>query len=424
MKLIVAEPGHFHAALLQKEMYPELDRRVSVYATLGPDAIEYLNRIARFNSRAENPTTWELDLHLSPHPIEELARQGGAPEGLRDVVVFAGRNRGKIDGILRALEAGFHVLADKPWIIEPGDLPKLERALALAEERGLVAYDIMTERYEVTSELQREFASDPEVFGAIEPGGEAEPAISLFSAHHIMKIVAGVPLRRPSWFFDIEIQGEGLSDVGTHLVDLAQWTAFPDQSITSTDVRILNGRRWPLPMTAAQLEAVTGEKHFPKGLDYFCNNAVDYTLRGIHVRVEAIWNWEAPKGTGDVYTAVFRGSRARLDLRQGEPENFRPELYIVPASGDLRESVFAAARRRIALAQSRWPGLDAVVTNGELRLAIPESFRVGHEAHFAQVARRFFEYVRAPGSMPAWERACMVAKYSVSTGGVAAGRSK
>jgi predicted dehydrogenase len=421
MKLIVADPGHFHAALLQKEMYPELDRRASVYAPLGPDAIEYLNRIARFNSRGENPTCWELDIHLSPQPIEELARRG---RDAGDVVVFAGRNRGKIDGILRALEAGFHVLADKPWIIEPRDLPKLERALTLAEERGLVAYDIMTERYEVTSELQREFASDAEVFGELERGGEGNPAITLFSAHHIMKNVAGVPLRRPSWFFDVETQGEGLSDVGVHLVDLAQWTAFPDQSIVSTDIRILNGRRWPLRMSAAQLDAVTGEKSFPEGLDYFCNNTVDYTLRGAHVRVEAIWNWEAPPGTGDIYTALFRGSRAHLDLRQGEAENFRPELYIVPARGELRESVFAASRRLISRAQSRWPGLDAVETSGELRLAIPEPLRVGHEAHFAQVARRFFEYVRAPGSMPAWERPCMAAKYSVSTGGVEAGRSK
>ena len=49
--------------------------------------------------------------------------------------------------------------------------------------------------------------------------------------------------------------------------------------------------------------------------------------------------------------------------------------------------MFAAARRRIAQAQARWPGLDAVETGGELRLAIPEEFRVGHEAHFAQVAQ-------------------------------------
>ncbi len=419
MKLIVAEPGHFHAALLQKEMYPGLDTRVNVYAQMGADVIEYLHRITRFNARTENPTNWELDVHLSAKPMDEMVcgRAG-------DIVVFAGRNRGKIDRILQAIEAGFHVLADKPWIIESRDLPKLERALALAAERSLAAYDIMTERYEVTSELQREFVSDASVFGDLEAGSESDPAVSLFSAHHIMKTVAGVPLRRPAWFFDVEIQGEGVSDVGVHLVDLAQWTAFPDQAIDAAhDVRVLRGRRWPIELTAAQLHSVTGEPCFPQGLKYYCNNQVDYTLRGAHVRIEAVWLWEAALGAGDIYTAVFRGSKSSLDLRQGAAENHRPELYIVPASPAWRKEVFDAARRSIAQSQARWPGLDAVESNGALRLVIPEKFRVGHEAHFAQVANRFFEYVRTPGGLPLWERPCMIAKYLVSTQGVDAGRS-
>ena len=419
MKLIVAEPGHFHAALLQKEMYPGLDSRVSVYAHMGSDVVEYLQRIARFNARAENPTNWELDVHLSAQPMDEMVRGRAG-----DIVVFAGRNRGKIDRILRALEAGFHVLADKPWIIESRDLPKVERALALAAERRLVACDVMTERYEVTSELQRAFASDAAVFGDLEAGNDSNPAISLFSAHHIMKTVAGVPLRRPAWFFDVEIQGEGLSDVGVHLVDLAQWTAFPDQAIDpARDVRILRGRRWPIELTAAQLQAVTGEPCFPQGLKYHCNNQVDYTLRGSHVRIETVWLWEAAPGSGDIYTAVFRGSKANLGLRQGAAENHRPELYIVSASPAWRKEVFDAALHRIAESQARWPGLDAVEADGELRLIIPEQFRVGHEAHFAQVANRFFEYVRDPGALPFWERPCMMAKYLVSTQGVDAGRS-
>lgn len=417
MKLIVAEPGHFHATLLQKEMYPGLDPRVSVYAPLGAEVIEYLARVSRFNARAENPTHWELDVRLSEHPMDELVRDRAG-----DIVIFAGRNRGKIDRILRALEAGFHVLADKPWIVESSDLPKLERALQVADERGLVAYDIMTERYEVTSELHREFVNDPEVFGELETGSASRPAISLFSAHNIMKTVAGVPLRRPAWFFDTTVQGEGLSDVGTHLVDLAQWTAFPDQPIDAAkDVRVLGGRRWPIVLTTGQLEAVTGEVRAAGSLDYYCNNSVDYTLRGIHVSIEAVWDWEAPKGAGDVYTAVFRGSKAIAAIRQGAAENHRPELYIVPAAEAWRAEVFAAVRRRIAQLQARWPGLAAVGIDDELRLEVPDRFRVGHEAHFAQVANRFFEYVREPRSMPAWERPGMIAKYLVSTQGVDAG---
>jgi hypothetical protein len=34
VSLIVADPGHFHAALVQKEMYPSLSPEVHVYAPL------------------------------------------------------------------------------------------------------------------------------------------------------------------------------------------------------------------------------------------------------------------------------------------------------------------------------------------------------------------------------------------------------
>lgn len=420
MKLIVADPGHFHAALIQKEMHPDVDRRVSVYAPLGADALEYLARIARFNARPEQPTKWELDVHFSGRYMDELV---GDRAG--DIVVFAGRNRGKIVHIVQAIEAGFHVLADKPWIIDSADLPLLERALASAAERGTVAYDIMTERYEVTSQLQRELAADPDVFGKLETGSPEQPAISLYSAHHIMKLVAGAALRRPTWFFNTDVQGEGLADVGPHLADLAQWTAFPDQAIDAeTEIRILSGSRWPLRLTPEQLETVTRMPGAPGALDFDCNNAVLYTLRGAHVRLETVWKWEAePAGTGDVYTAKFHGSKSTLDLRQGEAEKFRPELYVVPAAGAEREDVFSAVRKHVAVLQTRWPGLDVTAAGGELRLAIPETFRVGHEAHFGEVANQFFEYVRNPRSLPAWERPSMLAKYSVTTRGVDAGRA-
>ncbi len=58
-----------------------------------------------------------------------------------------------------------------------------------------------------------------------------------------MKVVAGLPLRRPAWFFDVTEYGDGLADVGTHVVDLVQWTAFPHELIDyKKDIRILNKR--------------------------------------------------------------------------------------------------------------------------------------------------------------------------------------
>jgi predicted dehydrogenase len=417
MRLIVADPGHFHAALLQKDMYPSLDGRVAVYAPLGHDVLDYLARIALFNSRPENPTHWDLDVHLSAHPMAELLRDRPG-----DIVVFSGKNRGKIDRIVSALEAGLHVLADKPWVITSSDMPKLEIALALAEQKHVVAYDIMTERYEVTSELQREFVNDTAVFGTLEQGSASEPAVQARSEHNLMKLVAGVPLRRPPWFFDIAAYGEGLADVGTHVVDLVQWTGFPDQAIDyQTEIDVIAGRRWPLTLSQEQFAQVTGEKRDGL-LDYYCNNSVHYTLRGVHVKLEIVWQWQAEPGAGDVYEAAFRGSRALAEIRQGDAEKHIPELYIVPKPG-MRDEIFAATQNRIAALRSRWPGLGAVETGDALRIAIPEKFRLGHEAHFGQVATRFLDYVKSPQSMPAWERPNMLAKYFVSTKGVDLGVS-
>jgi hypothetical protein len=56
--------------------------------------------------------------------------------------------------------------------------------------------------------------------------------------------------------------------------------------------------------------------------------------------------------------------------------------------------------------------------NEGFRLVIPERLRVGHEAHFAQVTRQFFRYLKNPKAMPSWEKPGMLAKYYVTTRGV------
>ena len=147
-----------------------------------------------------------------------------------------------------SVDLGLNVLADKPWIIEAADLPALEETLADAQREHVVAYDIMTERYEITSVLQRELVNDPGTFGAVLEGTESEPAVYMESVHHILKLVDGVPNLRPGWFFSTHIQGEALADVGTHLVDLVQWTLFPEQAIDYRgEIRMLSASRWPTP---------------------------------------------------------------------------------------------------------------------------------------------------------------------------------
>ncbi len=405
VRLITVDPGHFHASLVQKEMYPGVSKTVSIYAPLGFDLTEHLNRIARFNLRAENPTAWELEVHTGPDYMERMLREKPG-----NVVVLSGRNRVKMDRILASVKAGLNVFSDKPWVIAAANLPKLEDALNTAEQKGLVAYDLMTERYEPTSALQKELVNDPDIFGEIEKGDEQNPGVYMESVHHIMKIVSGVPNLRPAWFFDVLEQGEGLTDVGTHLVDLTNWTLFPKQILDyRKDVRMLTAKRWPTTMTKAEYQRVTGEALKTDSLDYFCNNQVSYTVRGVHVKFDVLWRYEAPAGGLDTHYAVYRGTKSRIEVRQGAEH----ELWVIPKS-----PVIVALRKRVATLLTDYPGIAVSEQGEKIRVTIPASLRTGHESHFAQVATRFFSYLKNPKSMPAWEKANMLAKYYITTQGV------
>jgi predicted dehydrogenase len=426
VRLVTLDPGHFHAALVQKEMYPGVAPTVHVYAPPGPDLQAHLDRIAGFNSRADRPTAWQLEVHVGPDPLRQmLAEKKG------NVVVLSGRNRGKIDRIVAAVEAGFHVLADKPWVIDANDLPKLKTALDTADAHGLVAYDIMTERYEITSLLQRELINSPEVFGSALPGTLAEPGVYMESVHFLLKTVAGKPLRRPPWFFDVEQQGEGLSDVGTHLVDLVAWMLLPGVPVGDDDVRLLAAKRWPTLLGLDDFRRATGEDAFPDylrpqlesdRLPYFCNTQVLYALRDIHVKFDVLWDREAQVG-GDTHFAVFRGTRSRIEVRQRQPENFRPELFVIPNRAADRTVVLAALRVKVTALQSRYPGIAVEERGDEFHITIPDDYRVGHEAHFGEVTRQFLAYLPNPSDLPAWEKPNMLAKYLVTTKGVKLARA-
>ena len=418
-QLITLDPAHFHAALVQKQMLPGMARRVSIYAPLGPDLLAHLKLIEQFNHRPDNPTRWELDIHCSPRPLEEMvaARPG-------NVVVLAGRNRLKIGKIQASLEAGLNVLSDKPWIIRGEDFTALEAALSLAGQKGLVACDMMTERHEITTILQRELVNDPDVFGALVPPDPDSPGVVMESTHHILKSVAGVPNPRPVFFFDITEQGEGLTDVGAHLVDLVQWTFFPGQALDYRhDINVEGGRRWPTTISAEQFRQITGAAPFPPELapyvhgdrfDYYCNNEVDYQIRAARVRLRVLWNWESPAGV-DFHHAIYRGTQASIEVRQREQENYRPELFVIPNGRERHAALARALRSRIERLQGSYPGIGWQTAGEELHITIPDRYRVGHEAHFAQVVEEFLKYLKSPQSMPAWERPNMLAKYFTTT---------
>lgn len=425
--LLTLDPGHFHAALFQRDMLPGIAEESWIYAPLGPDLAAHLNRVAAFNRRADHPTHWRLRVYSGPDYLERMLR-----ERRGQLVVMSGRNRGKIGRIRACLEAGLHVLADKPWIIEASDFPQLAAALDTAAARQLVAYDAMTQRFEITFLLQRALVNDPEVFGAALAGTPAEPAVRAESRHYLLKEVAGLPNVRPAWFFDTSEQGEGLSDVGTHLADLVPWILFPGQPIQyEPEIRVLSAKRWPTILTAAEFQRVTGEPEFPASLqrhvqggrlNYDCNNAVTYTVRGVHVRLETTWDFAARAGEQDTERLVFCGRRARIEMRQGPEQGYRREVYVTPQAGADRAGLAAALAACIARLQRDWPGVSVEEHAGQFRIHVPDRFRMSHEGHFAAVAQRFLDYARQPSTLPAWEKANLLATYYVTTHGVALAR--
>jgi len=422
IRLMTLDPGHFHAALVQKSMYAGVSPRVHVFGPLGPDLIAHLNRISAYNTRAENPTAWQIEVHASSDYFERMLQTRPG-----NVVIISGRNRGKIDRILQLVRSGLNVLADKPWILRTEDLPSLDAALATADTRRLAAYDIMTERFEITSVLQRELVNERSVFGEPAAGTREDPGVYMESVHHLMKMVSGAPNIRPAWFFDTAEQGEGLNDIGTHLVDLVQWTLFPNQGIDyRRDVTVLSAQRWPTDIPEAEFRRVTGEPAFPSALsanvqagrlEYYCNTFVTYRLRDVNVALNVVWDWEAPEGGGDTHYARYRGALSTIEVRQTRADGYRPELYVIPADPAGAVAVRAALETKVSSLQGTYPGISVDERGGLFHVAIPDTFRVGHEAHFAQVMSHYLDYLHGRDTIPAWERANMLAKYYVTTTG-------
>jgi predicted dehydrogenase len=420
VRLITLDPGHFHASLVQKVMYPGVSPVVHVYSASGPDLDAHLKRIEDFNTRPSEPTHWHEQVYSGRDFLEIMLREKAG-----NVVVIAGNNTRKTHYIARSVAAGLNVLADKPMAITPADFELLRKAFVEAAKNKVLLYDIMTERFEITSVLQRELARDQQFFGRVEKGTEKHPAVVMDSVHHFFKEVAGKPLIRPGWFMDVRQEGEAIPDVGTHLIDHVQEECFPDQALDwRKDIKVNSARRWATRVSREQFKRATGLNEYPDflkadaradgGLDLFANGEVHYTLRGIHVAVIARWNFEAPPGGKDALYSLLRGTKADLTIKQGVEEKYQPTLYVANRSGTPASQFEKRLRKAIEKLSVRYPGLDLKSSGENWTVVVPEKYEVGHESHFGQVTEHFLEYLRA-GTLPAWEVPNMLAKYYTST---------
>ena len=419
-RLMTVNPGHFHAALVQKNPIDRLDENVNIYAPEGPDLELHMGRIESFNTRADNPTNWQTEIYTGPDYLERMIEERPG-----NVMVTAGNNRLKTSYIHRTVDNRIHVLSDKPMAIDTEGWKLLAEAFDVAEQNNVLLYDIMTERREVTSRVLRTLMHDRDLFGEMVEGTVDQPAIEKESIHHLFKYVAGSPLRRPPWYFDVQQQGEGIVDVTVHLVDLSMWIAFPEQIVRhEDDVTLLDASRWPTMVTREQFERITGEPRFPEYLTdqlddqgvlpLYCNGQIDYLLNGHHVQVRVQWDYQAPPGGDDSHFTMIRGTRANLVVRQGEEQDFHATVYVEPAEGMTMQDLEPALATALDRMQEQYPGAGYEQSQNGWKLQIPDEFHYGHEAHFGMVAESFFDYLDQ-GRLPDWEVPNMISKYYITT---------
>jgi predicted dehydrogenase len=417
VKIMTVDPGHFHAALVQKIMYDQIVPDVNVFAPAGPDVKQHIDRINSYNIRAVDPTKWNEIVYTGSDFFEKMLKDRPG-----NVVMLSGNNMKKAEYISKSIDAGLNVFADKPMIISFDDFPKLENAFRVAAEKGVLLYDIMTERFEVTTIMQKLLSQNEALFGKLQQGSEKEPAVTKESVHHFSKIVSGTPLLRPAWFFDVAQQGEGIVDVTTHLVDLVQWECFPGQILHKDDINMVAARRWPTLISKDEFKGVTGFDDFPGfltkdikdgKLNVFSNGEMIYQIKGIWAKVSVEWKYRAPEGGGDTHYSIMRGTKCDLVIRQTSNEKFLPSLYVENVRG-IALNEFNIKLKEV-LASLPYDSLAIEMVNDKvLKINFPKKYRVTHEEHFAQVTSKFLEYMQ-DGKLPEWEVPNMITKYYTTT---------
>jgi predicted dehydrogenase len=422
IKLITLAPAHFHAALVQKIMYPGIDSVVHVYAPKGLGLTEQLNYIKQYNSRADDPTHWDEKVYEGEDYLQKMLDENKGAKNT--VVVLAGNNQLKTEYIKKSVDNSLNVLADKPMAINTDGFEMLKQAFQDAQDKHVLLYDIMTERSVAATVLQKRLAHNSSVFGELQKGTKDAPAVIMESVHRYFKQVSGKPLIRPDWFFDPTQQGDAITDVGTHLVDLVQWVCFPNVALDYTkDITINSSKIWPTPLSLAQFSKITNENKFPDFLRKYIkgdslmthgNGSIDYSVKGVFSRITALWTYDAPAGAGDTYYALLKGSKANLEIKQGAEENWKATLYVRPANPKDTGSLSKALNDAIKDINQEMPGVSISWVGNGWRVDIPAEFDKGHESHFGDVMKRYLQYLKE-GNLPVWEVPCMIAKYYTTT---------
>lgn len=405
--LAFLEPGHFHATLTLGERQPRVRDEIFIYTQPGPELDDFLALVEAFNRRAERPTSWRPVVRTGDLPLERLIAERPG-----EVVILAGKNDRKMALMRRLHDAGFHVLADKPWLAGPGGLEDLRHMLS----GGPLAVEMMTGRHDITSILTAKLVGEPAVFGGFDAAPD-KPTIQISGVHHLEKTVNGRPLRRPPWYFDVRVQGDGIADIPTHMVDQVQRLVAAAGSRPALE--LTSARTWATQVPQALFARVTGSPAFPDSLadlvtgselSYRSNAELSFRLGAVTAALATRWELTVPAGGGDTHRSVIRGTRAEIIVEQHAGTGFRRRISVVPRQEV--DGVGAALAKAVAAWQEAHPGLGIAQGGAGWELRVPRTLDVGHERHFALVLADFLSLVEG-GRLPGDRAADTLAKYTL-----------
>lgn len=414
-KLIILDPGHFHAALLQKQMYATIDSNVYVYAPETSDADVYFNLVKQYNTRQLNPTRWNLHLYRGNDYFEKLLEQKNG-----NLVIVSGNNSRKIEYLKNLIQAGFNVFADKPLVIKPEDYDTLEKIVDEAKTKGIVLNDIMTSRYDPINIIEKVLMQNKDLFGELMEGTREQPSVEKESVHYFSKIVSGKYLNRPAWFFDTNQQGEGIIDVSTHLLDLAYWECFPSNFLKDrSQIKMLSARRWPTRIDFTEFSHMTKTDTIPRflkkdvkgnSLVVYANGAFQVEARGINIKITVRWDVKDTGKPEALFKSVLHGTKATISIVNMNNLSSGPVLSITPESKFDSTDFEKQLNLTLSKLSETYKGISAVNNNGSWVINIPPAFQINEEEQFALAVNDFLNSVRRH-ELSSADEALLLGKY-------------
>jgi len=397
-RLQVLKPGHFHAALVFKDIDYRVQDEVDVVVNDSQDALPFIDLIDRFNQRDIQATSWKLTVHER----DNLAFDAGVP--LEDcVVVVSGRNSSKLATVAELVSQGYNVLVDKPLLINAEQIPLIDSVITGPGQ----VMELMTVRHQVLSRLCHAISNREAVFGNFVD--DNEPAITLSSTHHLCKMVDGEPLIRPDWYYDVTVQGNGLVDIQNHMVEQALWFVLNDDRINEdTEIRLDAARSWATPVPPDLFRQSTGLDEYPAELQQYvdtdgvlqleCNGEIDWRINGVRVRSRAEWKQIEPEDGGDIHKVTLRGTRCNVDAVQSPESDLFPWIDLTAENDDARSKLSEALQQCCdEWGESLFPRIGFSELRSGFHMLIPRALDRGHESHFGLVREKFLDYLDGDG---------------------------